>query len=57
MTTPTKSAFLINYYTTCEEIGGMDSAINPFSVNQYDDENNDRFGTDCDDFDDDDGED
>jgi hypothetical protein len=45
--------FLLNYYSTCEEIGGMDSAINPFNVNQYDENNQPIFELD----DDDDGED
>lgn len=54
----TNPAFLINYYQTCEDIGGMDSAINPFNVNQFDEENRGQCGIgfeDCDE--DDDGED
>jgi hypothetical protein len=47
------SAFLLNYYQTCEEIGGMDSAINPFNVNQYDENIRELCG---DEFEEDDGD-
>jgi hypothetical protein len=45
-------AFLLNYYQTCEEIGGMDSAINPFNVNYYDEINRLRAGDEFEDYDD-----
>lgn len=50
----TNPAFLLNYYQTCEEIGGMDSSINPFNVTQYDENIRELCRED---FDEDDGDD